>query len=372
MSDSSSTSTAPVGHWSAPGRVNLIGEHLDYNGGPVLPIAIDRRTTVKARLRDDGRVRIWSDHGDGSIEFGVDVTPGSVDGWGAYIAGVVWALREAGHAIPGADVVIASQVPVGAGLSSSAALECGVAEALLGSIGVEVPPVEVALIAQRAENDYVGVPSGSMDQIAAMCGHAGHALFIDTASRPPKVDPVSAAWVDDGLALLVIDTQATHSLADGEYAKRRAECDRAAEELELAHLADAGLDAVLRIEDPVIKRRVRHVITETARTRSAVRALRERQWQQLGRLFVASHESLRDDFEVSAAELDIAVETSIESGALGARMTGGGFGGSAIALVPVDRVEAVTKRIEAAFAHAELTAPRTFVVAPAEGARRDS
>lgn len=363
--------SAPIGRWSAPGRVNLIGEHLDYNGGPVLPIAIDRRTVVKSRLRDDGRVRVWTDRGDGSIEFGADVSPGEVDGWGAYVAGIVWSLREAGHQIPGADVVIESDVPVGAGLSSSAALECGVAAALLGSTGVDVPPVEVALIAQRAENDYVGVPSGSMDQLAAMCGRTGHALFIDTASRPPKVEAVSADWVADGLRLLVIDTQAAHSLADGEYAKRRAECESAAEELGLTHLADAGLDAVLRIDDPVVKRRVRHVITETARTRSAVRALRDRQWNQLAGMFTASHQSLRDDFEVSAPELDVAVEASIEAGALGARMTGGGFGGSAIALVPAERVEAVAERVAAVFAHAEFTAPRTFVVSPAEGARRD-
>lgn len=364
-------SATTIGQWSAPGRVNLIGEHLDYNGGPVLPIAIDRRAAVKARLRDDDRVRVWTDRGDGPIEFGTDVSPGDVTEWGAYVAGVVWALREVGHTIPGADVVIESDVPVGAGLSSSAAIECAVATALLGSIGADIPPVEVALIAQRAENDYVGVPSGSMDQLASMCGRTGHALYIDTAARPPKVDPVEADWVSDGLRLLVIDTQASHSLADGEYAKRRAECDEAADELGLTHLADAGLDAVLRIEDPVSKRRVRHVITETARTRSAIRALREHQWKQLGTLFTASHESLRDDFEVSAAELDIAVDASLEAGALGARMTGGGFGGSAIALVPADLVEAVTKRVDALFAHAEFAAPRTFVVAPSDGARRD-
>ncbi|UPK76058.1 galactokinase [Nocardioidaceae bacterium SCSIO 66511] len=360
-----------VGRWSAPGRVNLIGEHLDYNGGPALPIAIDRRTEVKARLRDDGRVRAWSDLADRSIEFGTDVSVGEVDGWGAYVAGVVWSLREAGYELPGADVVISSDVPTGAGLSSSAAIESAVAVALLESITVEVPPVEIALLCQRAENDYVGVPSGSMDQLASMCATEGHALFIDTASAPPKVDQVAADWVADGLQLIVIDTQASHSHAGGEYAKRRAECDAAAEQLGLEHLADTGLDAVLQIDDPVVKARVRHVITETARTRSAVRALRERQWAQLATLFTASHASLRDDFEVSAPELDIAVDTSLEAGALGARMTGGGFGGSAIALVPADRVNAVTERVRAMFAHAEFAEPRTFVVAPAAGARRD-
>lgn len=362
------TTEAAIGRWAAPGRVNLIGEHLDYNGGPVLPIAIDRQVQVKARLRDDGRVRVWS-AGD-AIEFGTGVLPGEVTGWGAYVAGVVWSLREAGHALPGADIVIDSDLPTGAGLSSSAALECGVAVAALESTGVELSPVSTALLAQRAENEYVGVPSGSMDQLASMCGRAGHALFIDTAEDPPTVEPVAAEWVDDGLRLLVIDTRASHSLADGEYAKRRAECDAAAEQLGVKHLAAAGIDAVLRIEDPTTKRRVRHVITETARTRSAVRALRERHWTQLGTILTASHASLRDDFEVSAAELDVAVDTCLEHGALGARMTGGGFGGSAIALVGADRTDEVAKQVRAAFAHAEFAEPRTFVVAPAAGARR--
>ncbi|MGH3359454.1 MAG: galactokinase, partial [Nocardioidaceae bacterium] len=339
----SATSDAAIGRWSAPGRVNLIGEHLDYNGGPVLPIAIDRHVRVKARLRDDARVRVWS--GGDSVEFGSDVALGEVTGWGAYIAGVVWALRESGHRLPGADIVVESDLPTGAGLSSSAALECSVAVAVLESTGAELSPIGTALLAQRAENEYVGVPSGSMDQLASMCGREGHALFIDTAAEPPTVEPVAADWVADGLQLLVIDTQAAHTLADGEYAKRRAECDSAAEQLGVKHLAAAGLDAVLQIEEPVLKRRVRHVITETARTRSAVRALRERQWNHLGTMLTASHASLRDDFEVSAPELDVAVDVSLEHGALGARMTGGGFGGSAIALLPEDRVGGVTKQV---------------------------
>src|SRR5690625_1210129 len=156
--------SAPIGRWSAPGRVNLIGEHLDYNGGPVLPIAIDRRTVVKSRLRDDGRVRVWTDRGDGSIEFGADVSPGEVDGWGAYVAGIVWSLREAGHQMPGADVGIESDVPVGAGLASSAALECGVAAALLGSPGVDVPPGEEAAMRQPGANDHAGGPRASAHQ----------------------------------------------------------------------------------------------------------------------------------------------------------------------------------------------------------------
>lgn len=357
-----------VSAWMAPGRVNLIGEHLDYNGGPVLPIAIDRRTTVKIRPRDDGRVRAWTTMTDGSVEFGTDTVPGQVDGWAQYVAGMVWSLGQAGHDVPGADLVIDTSVPFGAGLSSSAAIECSVGVALAGEAGWEIDPVTMALIAQRAENDYVGVPSGSMDQLASMCGQTGHALLIETAPQIPTVEPVAAHWVDDGLCLLVVDTRARHSLADGEYAKRRNECEQAAELLGLEHLAQAGPDAILAIEDETLKARVRHVITETARTRSAIRALRDREWKQLGTLFTASHVSLRDDYEVSAAELDVTVDAALEAGALGARMTGGGFGGSAIALVGAERVAVVTEAVERAYDNAGFTAPRTFVVEPETGA----
>ncbi|MGH3424461.1 MAG: galactokinase [Nocardioidaceae bacterium] len=358
----------PVRAWAAPGRVNLIGEHLDYNGGPVLPIAIDRRTTVKARARTDGRVRVWTTLQPGSVEFGVDTTPGDVPDWAAYVAGVVWSLGRAGYEVAGADLVVESDVPLGAGLSSSAALECAVGVAIAGTAGWSVDPVDMALIAQRAENEYVGVPSGAMDQLASMCAEAGHALLVDTAPSRPEVEPVAAPWVDDGLALVVIDTRAAHALADGEYARRRAECEQASELLGLETLSRAGPDAVLRLEDETLKARVRHVITETARTRSAVRALRSREWQHLGTLLTASHTSLRDDYEVSCDELDVAVDAALEARALGARMTGGGFGGSAIALVPADRVAVVVGAVERAFAAREFTAPRSFVVAPEGGA----
>lgn len=359
-----------VAQWTAPGRVNLIGEHLDYNGGPVLPIAIDRSTTVKARMRDDDRVRVWSTIGPGPVEFTTSTAPTEVDGWAGYVAGVVWALAEAGHRLPGADLVIDSDVPIGAGLSSSAALECATAIAIRDLAGLPIEPVDLALIAQRAENGYVGVPSGSMDQLASVCGQEGHALLIDTAPVHPTVEPVQAHWVDDGLALVVIDTQATHELADGEYAKRRTECEQAAEALGIDRLAGAGPDAVLRLEDETLKARVRHVITETARTRAAVRALRGRDWAQLGTLLTASHVSLRDDYEVSCEELDVAVDAALAAQAYGARMTGGGFGGSAIALVPSTGVAAVVERVERAFAAREFKAPRAFVVAPQAGARR--
>jgi len=359
-----------VQRWTAPGRVNLIGEHLDYNGGPVLPIAIDRSTTVKARTREDDRVRVWSAGRGSSVEFAVASAPGDVQGWAGYVAGVVWACRQSGLDVPGVDVVVDSDVPVGAGLSSSAALECAVALAVVDLVGVDLDPIDLALIGQRAENDYVGVPCGSMDQLASACGRQGHALLIDTAPERPTVETVPAHWVEDGLALVVIDTRAKHSLADGEYANRRRECEEAAGLLGIDALAKAGPDAILRIEDETLKARVRHVITETARTQAATKALRSRAWAQLGTLFTPSHLSLRDDYEVSAPELDIAVEAALEAGALGARMTGGGFGGSIIALVAAKGVDAVVARVEKAFADRELTAPQAFVVAPQDGARR--
>lgn len=359
-----------VQQWTAPGRVNLIGEHLDYNGGPVLPIAIDRHTTVKARTRDDGRVRVWSAGRDGSVEFATTTTPDDVSGWAAYVAGVVWSCGLAGIEVPGMDMVVDSDVPVGAGLSSSAALECAVALAIHDLAGMGVDPIDLALISQRAENDYVGVPSGAMDQLASACGQGGHALLIDTAPQRPTVEPVPAHWTDDGLALVVIDTRAHHSHAGGEYAKRRRECEQAADLLGVEHLAALPPDAVLRVEDPTLKARVRHVITETARTRAATKALRERQWTQLGALFTASHASMRDDYEISADELDVAVDAALKAGALGARMTGGGFGGSAIALVRTDAVDRLVAEVEEAFAARELTAPRAFVVGPEDGAHR--
>ncbi|MBW9213809.1 galactokinase [Mumia sp. zg.B53] len=361
-----------VGVWAAPGRVNLIGEHLDYVGGPVLPIAIDLQTTVKARRRTDGRVRVWSGITDRSVEFGADTAPGDVDGWARYAAGTVWALAESGRTTGGADLVISSDVPLGAGLSSSAAIECGIAVALAGLEGWEVDPVEMALICQRGENDYAGAPTGSMDQLASMCGEQGHALLIKTASAPPTVKPVPAHWVDDGYALVVVDTRAKHSHAGGEYGQRRAQTVELTELLGLETLAAAPPDAVLKVDDPTLKARLRHVITETQRVRSAVRALAARDWPQLGQLMTASHVSLRDDYDVSAPELDLTVEAALEHGALGARMTGGGFGGSAIALVEAGGVDALRAAVAAAFARIDFPAPRTFVVEPADGARRVS
>ena len=360
-----------VPQWIAPGRVNLMGEHLDYNGGPVLPIAIDRATAVKARIRDDDQVRVWTTHGGNQTGgFAVDVAPGDVDGWLSYVAGVFWSLRTAGNTVPGFDLVIDSTVPSGAGLSSSAALECAVAGAVNELCNLGIDRVELASLTQRAEADFVGVPCGAMDQLASMCGQGGHALFINTAVTPPTFESVAADWAGDGLELLVIDTKTAHQLTDGRYAQRRDECAEAARLLELDALATAGPDAVLRLGDETLKARTRHVITETARTRGAVRALRTRDWIQFGAMLTASHASLRDDFEVSCVELNTAVDAALAAGALGARMTGGGFGGSAIALVSAGSVNAVIEHVTNSLVHAERPTPDCFVVQPADGMRR--
>ncbi|MDR7087659.1 galactokinase [Aeromicrobium panaciterrae] len=359
-----------VRQWIVPGRVNLIGEHLDYNGGPVLPMAIDRTLTVKVRRRDDDTVNVWTDQPDSAkASFPVSVQPGDVDGWAAYAAGVVWAFRQWGLDVPGLDLVIESNLPSGAGLASSAALTSGIALAINELAGYGHPPEQLALAAGVAENGFVGAPTGLMDQYAVLLAESGSGLHIDFATDPPVTRSVPLGWGDAGLVLLVIATGAHHSLADGEYAVRRDECERAATELGLEHLSQAGLDATFKLTDEVLKARTRHVLTETARVRAAVSALNRGAWPQLGAIFTASHESLRDDFEVSCPELDTAVEAAIEAGALGARMTGGGFGGSVIALVPVDKVAAIRERVEARYAVRDWPAPEAFVVHAAGGAR---
>ncbi|GAA3526938.1 galactokinase [Aeromicrobium panaciterrae] len=359
-----------VRQWIVPGRVNLIGEHLDYNGGPVLPMAIDRTLTIKVRRRDDDTVNVWTDRpGSSKSSFPVTVQPGDVGDWASYAAGTVWSLGQSGHTFGGADIVIESGLPSNSGLSSSAALTCGIAAAIDELFALGIGRTDIALIAQRAESGYVGAPVGIMDQLAVLYGEADHAILIDTQAAPPTTTPVPLGWEDAGLVLLVIATGAHHSLADGEYAARRDECERAAAELGLDHLADAGLDATVNLTDEVFKARTRHVLTETARVRGAVSALNRGAWPQLGQIFTASHESLRDDFEVSCPELDVAVEAALEAGALGARMTGGGFGGSVIALVPLDKVAAVRERVDARYEARSWKAPETFVVHAAGGAR---
>jgi galactokinase len=307
--------------------------------------------------------------------------PGAVEGWAAYVAGVAWALSGAGHDVPGADLLIDSDVPRGAGLSSSAALECAVLRSLHDLGGMDVPPAEQARLAQRAENDYVGMPCGVMDQSASMLCREGRALFLDTRSGEVEQVPFDVAAA--GLAVLVVDTRAPHELVDGEYAARRASCERAASALGVAALRDvlvadlpAAVATLRRAPDgEVTARRARHVVTENARVLETVSMLRAAAADPggltaIGPLMTASHVSLRDDFEVTVPQLDTAVSAALAAGAHGARMTGGGFGGCAIALVDAARAEAVAGAVARAFAGAGFAEPAWFTAVPSPGAHR--
>ncbi|MGW2253979.1 galactokinase [Kitasatospora sp. NPDC001660] len=363
----------PAGVWAAPGRVNLIGEHTDYNDGFVLPIALPHTTRVTARRREDGRLRLFSAQGDGTVTdlSLAGLAPGVVASWAAYPAGVFWALTEAGHAVGGADLFVDSDVPTGAGLSSSAALECATAVALndLYDLGLTAP--ELAVLAQRAENAFVGVPCGVMDQMASACCADGAALFLDTRTLEQRHVPFDLAAA--GLRLLVIDTRVKHDLGDGAYAALRAGCEHAAELLGLPALRDlpaADLAPALDLLPGELRPLVRHVVTENERVLETVEHLDGGRIAELGPVLTAGHASLRDDFKVSCPETDLAVAAAVAAGALGARMTGGGFGGSVIALVEAGRVAEVSEAVEAAFRSAGFAAPVTFTAVPSAGARR--
>lgn len=362
----------PDGVWAAPGRVNVIGEHTDYNDGFVLPMALPQGVRAAAARTADDRVRVVSLQEPGEpVGFPVDVRPGDVTGWAAYVAGVVWSLRSAGHAVGGVDLAVDGDVPAGAGLSSSAALECSVACALNELFDLDIAPADLARLAQRAENDFVGMPCGVMDQMASVACEEGHLLFLDTRSLRAERVPFDTASFDR--TLLVIDTRAPHRLVDGEYARRRAACEAAAETVGVRALRDVAVDdlpAVLPRLDDEQQRRVRHVVTENARVEDVVHRLRDGDLDGIGPLLTASHASLRDDYEVTVGELDAAVEAALSAGALGARMTGGGFGGCVIALVAADRAEAVFDAVREAFATAGYAEPTAFTAVPSPGAHR--
>lgn len=366
----------PSGVWSAPGRVNLIGEHTDYNEGFVLPLAIDRRTILALGSRDDRRMRVASAFADEVVELELaDLSPANLSGWSAYVFGVAWALGEHGadlRAVPGFDVFIDSDVPVGAGLSSSAAIESSVAVALNDVWQLGLDRRTLAQVGQLAENEAVGAPTGIMDQSASLLGEPDSAVFLDCRTLDAQV--IDLGFTASGLALLIIDTGVSHSHATGGYAERRASCELGARMLTVESLRDVTVDDLSRareVLDEVTFRRVRHVVTENQRVLDTVRTLREHGPTAIGDLLDASHRSMRDDFEISVPELDLAVETAQSNGAIGARMTGGGFGGAAIALVPVDAVSRVRVAVDGAFAEHGFAAPDTFVVNAAGGARRD-
>jgi galactokinase len=367
---------APAGVWSAPGRVNLIGEHTDYNDGFVLPFAIAARTYVAARVREDGvlRMRSVQQHtGDVSVDLAA-LQPGTPDGWAAYVAGVAWAALRDGHPIRGLDLLVDGRVPLGSGLSSSHALECAVGLAMNELFGLGLDANGLGRLSYTAENVFVGAPTGMMDQLASLRCTAGNALFLDNRTLDAEQVPLDP--VADGLHLLVLDTQVHHGNADGAYGNRRDACKKAAALLGVDALRDidvAGLDkALAQLDDDELRRRVRHVVLENARVVDTVSALRATDWPRVGALMIASHASLRDDYEVSCEELDTAVESALSAGAIGARMTGGGFGGSVIALVPTAGVAAVGDAVTGAFRTHGWTDPSVFEVTPSAGAHRDS
>ena len=365
--------TGPEGVWRAPGRVNLIGEHTDYNDGFVLPFALAAGVTVAAGREPGGQLALasWQQPGHARLTV-AGLAPGRVDGWAAYAAGVAWALRSAGYPVPGANLAVDADLPPGAGLSSSAALECAVALALAGLAGLDISRPALAALARRAENDFVGAPTGIMDQSAVLLCEADHALLLDCRSGETAAVPLKAAAA--GAALLVIDTRARHSLTDGSYGDRRSECAAAAGALGITSLRDLdGDEAAARVErlaDPVLRRRARHVLTENGRVLAAARLLRGGEVAGVGELLNQSHASLRDDFEVSWPEADAAVTAACAAGALGARMTGGGFGGSVIALAPADRAGPAGAAVTAEFARRGWAAPEITRVTPGPGARR--
>ncbi|MFB0835828.1 galactokinase [Arthrobacter halodurans] len=413
----------PDGVWAAPGRVNLIGEHTDYNEGFVLPFAIDRTARVAVRLRrgEPGMLRVATLQGDGGrvdgdgaggievddpgtdggpsgrrrpgvVEVAPDaMEPAAVPPWARYIAGVVWAFRQRGVDVPALDVLLDSDVPIGAGLSSSAAIECAVALAVDDLTGSALGREELVLLCRRAENDFVGAPTGILDQSASLLGTAEHALFLDCRSRAAR--QVSLPLAAAGLSILVVDTKVSHAHDTGGYKALVAACDRGARELGVSALRDvpaSRLGEARDVLDYVAFHRVRHIVTENERVLETVRLLEGAEADgaeadgpeadgaaaeargpgAIGELLTASHASMRDDFEISCAELDLAVDAALGAGALGARMTGGGFGGSAIALVRRDAAGTVAERVRDAFVEAGFARPDIFGVAPGPGARR--
>jgi galactokinase len=357
--------------WSAPGRVNLIGEHTDYNLGFALPFAIEQACTATVTTVAGSAVRVSSAQVDGIVQL-TDPQPGSSPTWAGYAAGVVWALRRDGFAVPGLRIHLDSSVPIGAGLSSSAALCCSVALAVQDLLQLQLSPARLLALTRSVENEFVGAPTGGLDQLAALRCTPGHALFCDLRSLVTRDVPL--ALHEHGLAVLVIDTRSHHEHAGGGYGARRAGCERAAGVLGLSSLREltvGDLPAALgRLPTDELRRYTRHVVTENERVLQTVELLDAGRPERIGPLLSASHASLREDYRVSVPELDLAVTVALASGALGARMTGGGFGGCAIALLPLDAVDRCATAVAGAFAAAGFARPAAFVSGAAGGARK--
>lgn len=360
---------APTGVWSAPGRANLIGEHTDYNEGFVLPFGIDRRTYASVALRTDRICRVASDIDGKSYQFELGDKPTELD-WALYPLGVAWAMAE--YSTFGFDCYVTSDVPVGAGLSSSAAIECALAIALNELWGAMRTRQELALLCQVAENQVVGAPTGIMDQTASMLAEPDSAVLLDCQTLKASIIPLGLSA--KGLLVAVIDTQVAHRHSDGGYRVRRESCERGAALMGVSSLRGLGPSDLARAEETLEEvdfRRVRHVVTENDRVLETVTALAADDLAKLGALLLASHSSMRDDFEISIEELDLAVEVAMTTGAVGSRMTGGGFGGAAIAVIQKELLPVLEANCKAAFKAKGFTEPRVFAVEPSQGARRD-
>jgi galactokinase len=358
--------------WRAPGRVNLIGEHTDYNDGFALPFAIEEGCTASVTAVDEPVVIVTSAQRSDRVTLELDGLEPGAGGWAGYAAGTAWVLRDMRVAVPGLHIDVDSSVPTGSGLSSSAALVCSVSAAVDDLLDLDLTPPQLLELTRRVENDFVGAPTGGMDQLAALTCTEHNALFCDMRTLSGEQVPLPVDT--EGLAILVVDTRAQHKHATGEYRARRVACERAAELLGVRALRDidvAGLPAALdALPDDDLRRCTRHVVTENDRVLRTVELLRGGRLRDIGPLLTASHESLRDDYRVSIDELDVAVESLLASGALGARMTGGGFGGSVIAMLAVEHVEAAGAAVSAAFARHDFGEPGTFTARPSPGAHR--
>jgi galactokinase len=362
---------------AAPGRVNVIGEHTDYNDGFVFPMAIDCYTVVAAASGVAGskEIRLRSSSSAGEKPVVIDLTkplkPAPKGTWFNYPLGVIAGFLAKGMNPGGFDAFIHSTVPLGGGLSSSAALEVSMATVLEGITGKKLDPVEKALLCQKAEHDFAGMPCGIMDQFISVMGKENHLLLLDCRSCKPDLVPMT----DPSVAILITNTNVKHELTGGGYAKRRAQCEEAAGILGLKSLRDAdgaGLERARSKMDEVVYRRARHVIGEIERTVHAAEGVRASNWPTVGQLMYASHYSLKDDYEVSCPELDTVVEIAqtigLKGGVFGCRMTGGGFGGCAVALVEASKVAAISSRIASEYEQRTKIKPTLFVSRPSAGA----
>jgi galactokinase len=358
---------------AAPGRVNLIGEHTDYNDGFVLPMAIDRYILIAADVNTSGRVTLHNETTGETATFGIrpKVERGEPS-WSNYVRGVIAGFQKRREKVSGFDAVIESTLPLGGGLASSAALEVATATLLESMSGQALDPLEKALLCQQAEHDFAGVPCGIMDQFTSILAQADHAVLLDCRSRTTTSVPMT----DPAVTVLVINTNVRHKLAESEYAKRRSQCEAAARALNVKALRDvtpAALEAARRQMEPAVFRRARHVVSENARTVEAAQAIQNSDWPTVGRLMYASHASLRDDYEVSCPELDTVVEMAQamgpEAGIIGCRMTGGGFGGCTVSLVKTDAVQRITRNVDPAYEKTTGRQASIFSSRPAAGAR---